>query len=254
MILLHRLTSFALAILAALGFAILIFAPEYTYISLGVFFVLIPLLLSRLLQWDVKRASFWVFFGTPLFFLLSSTFLFLFLEQTSHKVILGAVVTFGIWLYSENLFSFYHLPSSYQAYALEYLSLAIYIASAFFFTSGSYAMQLFLQLPSWVPALAVFWTVLFATIGVFWVSKVAQEISTIYAFFGALMMTEIYIVLASLPISFMSNAAIFSIFLYMFLGLSRGHVLDKLTSTVLKRYIITGFVFLIFILLSARWV
>ncbi|MFH1766543.1 MAG: hypothetical protein ABH826_00400 [Patescibacteria group bacterium] len=253
MILLHRITPFFMAAFVAAGFSILIFVPSYTTLAMILLFLLPALLFARLLTWEIKRLSFWIFLCTPMFFVLSSIFLLLFLEQTSVEIILALVVSLGVWLYAENLFSFYHLPSAYQAYALEYLSLAIYLLSSFFFTSGAFATQLFLQLPAWVPALAVFWAVLFATTGMFWVSKVAQEISTPFAFIGALILSEFYVVLTFLPTSFMSNAAIFTVLLYLFLGLSRAHVLEKLSSVVLRRYLLIGSIFLLIVLATARW-
>lgn len=254
MILLHRITSFALAALTAAGFFILIFYAELTGLAAISMLFLVPLLFARLLQWEIGRVSFWVFLGTPVFYLVSSLFFFLFLEQNAAKLLLGLAVTIGIWLYAENLFAFYHLPSAYQAYALEYLSLAIYVLSAFFFAGGAYGSQLFLQLPVWVPALAIFWTVLFATAGVFWVSKVDHETGNIFAFVGALSMTELYLVLAMLPTSFMSNAAAFAVFLYLYLGLSRAQVLEKLTPQILRRYLSIGTLLLLIIFASARWV
>lgn len=254
MILLHRISSFAQAVLVAAGFLILIFFSEYSGISVLLMLFLVPLLFARLLKWEIRRISFWIFLGTPFFYLMSSLFLFLFLEDNVSKILLGLIVTIGTWLYSENLFAFYHLPSTYQAYALEYLSLAIYVMSAFFFASGAYGSQLFLQLPVWVPALAVFWMTLASAYGVFWVSKVDPDISNIFAFVGALIMTEFYFMLAMLPTSFMSNAAAFAVFFYLFLGLSRAHLLEKLTSSVLRRYLTIGSLLLLVIFATARWV
>lgn len=254
MILLHRITSFAVALTVAIGYLLLIFRPTESVGLFSVLIVLLSLLLARLLKWEVKRFSFWVFFGTPMFFVLSSVFFFLFLEDDISKIALGLFVTFGAWLYAENIFAFYHLPSSYQPYALEYLSLVMYVASAFFFTSGSYGAQLFLLLPVWVPAIAVFWAVLFATVGVFWVSKVAQDQSVLFALSGAALLTEVYMMLALLPTSFIVNAAAFSVFLYLYLGLSRAHVLDKLSKQVLQRYLAVGAVLLLAILITAKWV
>jgi hypothetical protein len=254
MILLHRLTSFAVAAVSAAGFLLIILSPSYTWWAMLGLLALIPLLFARLLTWDFKHFSFWIFLGTPLLTLISSLFLFLFLEGGFFKWSLALVVTGALWLYAENLFSFYHLPSTYQAYSLEYLSLVLYLISAFLFTSGSYGVQIFLQLPAWVPALAVFWATLFSTIGVFWVSKVGSTVTTRFAIAGSIMLTELYLVLAMLPTSFMTNAAIFTTALYLFLGLSRAHVLDKLTSTVLKRYLITGGLLLIVVFATSRWI
>ena len=248
------MTSFAVALVVATAYLFLTYWSDGNLGLFIVFGIVLMLLLARLLKWEFKRFSFWVFFGTPVFFVLSSVFFFLFLENDLTKGLLAIFVTFGAWLYAENIFAFYHLPSAYQPYSLEYLSLVLYVASAFFFTSGSYGAQLFLLLPIWVPAIAVFWTVLAATVGVFWVSKVAQEQGILFAFSGAVLLTEIYMILAALPTSFIVNAAAFSVFLYMFLGLSRAHVLDKLTKQVLQRYLIVGTVLLVTIFLTAKWV
>ncbi len=254
MILLHRLTSFAVAAVCAAGFLLIILLPDLTWWSMLGLLILVPLLFARLLTWDFKRFSFWIFLGTPFLFLVSSLFLFLFLEGNPLKTFLAVAVTGGLWLYAENLFSFYHLPSTYQAYSLEYLSLVLYLVSAFLFTSGAYGVQIFLQLPAWVPGLAVFWATLFSTVGVFWVSKVGSEVSTRFAVAGSIILTELYLVLAMLPTSFMTNAAIFTTALYLFLGLSRAHVLDKLTGVVLKRYLITGGLLLIVVFATSRWI
>lgn len=253
MILLHRVTSFTVAIVTGVIYALLIFRPQN---STGFFIVLgalLVLLIARLLKWEFKRFSFWVFCGTPLFFFASSILFFLFLEDQLSKIILATLVTFGVWLYTENIFSFYHLPSTYQPYALEYLSLTLYIGSAFFFTSGSYAAQLFLNLPVWLPALAVFWAVLFATIGVFWVSKIPHDKTVLFGITGAVLMTELYMMLAQLPTGFIVNASVFSVFLYLYLGISRAHALDKLTKVVLNRYVSIGIFLILVIFLTAKW-
>ncbi len=253
MILLHRLTPFALALAVAVGFAALIVSPlPWLYPAIACF-ALVPLLLGRLLLWEFRRPAFWVFIGTPCLLVLSSMFFFLFLESIPAKWMLAALVTGAVGLYAENLFAFYHMPSAYQAYALEYLSLVLYVASGFFFTSGAYGSQLFLLLPVWVPALAVFVAVLFATIAVFWVSKVGFETGLVFAIAGAIVMTEIYIALAMLPTSFVTNAAAFAVFLYLFLGLSRARVLDTLTKPVLRRYLATGVFLLAVIFGTATW-
>jgi len=253
-ILLHRITPMIIAITTIASFGILIYS--HTPIGLPLLFTVLasPMLFARLLKWEWQLASFWVFLGIPLFFLVSSIFFFLFLEVEAVKIALGVFVTFGIWLFAENVFAFYHLPSTYQAYALEYLSLVLFVVSGFFFTSGAYAVQIFLQLPVWVPALAVFWVVLFSSTAVFWVSKVSSSVSNLFAFSGALLMTELYIALAMLPTSFITSAAAFSVFLYLYLGLTRVHVLEKISKKVLMRYLRTAVILLAIIFASARWI
>lgn len=254
MILLHRITSFAIAALTVIGFVLLITMPQNGILSLILMLVLVPILFARLLNFDVKRTSFWVFFGVPTFFILSSLFFYLFLEADYLRYTLGIIVSLGAWLYAENLFAFYHLPSTYQAYALEYLSLVLYVLSGFFFASGAYAVQMFLQLPIWVPALAVFWVTVFATAGVFWVSKIGTETSTRFAISGAIIMTELFLVIALLPNGFLTKAGIFAVMMYMYLGLSRLHVLESISSKSLISYLGTATLLLCAIFASATWI
>ena len=253
MILLHRLTSFVVAALVAASYILLFVkdVPALPFVFITT--VVIALLMARLLKWEGKSFSFWVFLGVPMFYYLSSLFFYLYLESAALEIILVVIVSLGIWFYLENLFTFYHLPSAYQAYALEYLTLVLYVLSTFFFASGAYAAQLFLQLPVWVPALAVFWVVLGATIAVFWVSKISTETSVRFALWGAFLLTELYVVFAQLPTSFFTNAALLSIMLYVYLGLSRAQALDKLKAEILKRYLGSAAVFTLIILVTARW-
>ena len=254
MILLHRLTPIAVAFLTLGGYLWVFYAGASALVPALVIFALIVFSLIRLLKWEWRSFSFWVFFGVPIFFFLSSFLFYVFLESDLIKALLVVSVAAGMWLYSENLFTFYYLPGSYQAYALEYLTLVLYVVSAFFFTSAAFAAQLFLQLPLWAPALAVFIVILMATIAVFWVSKVPSNTSLLFAVSGAIIMTELYVVISFFPTSFLTNAALFSIFLYLYLGLSRAHVLEKLTQTVIRRYVGIAGILLIFVILSAQWI
>ncbi|MFH1631705.1 MAG: hypothetical protein ABIA47_01610 [bacterium] len=254
MILLHRISTFALAAIIAAGFGVLIYYPDFFFHIIIIWAVVIFFLLARLLQWDFKNFSFWVFFGTPTFFLASSIFFFLFLEQEYAKFVLALIVTAGFWLYVESLFTFYHLPAAYQAYSLEYLSLVMYILSGFFFTSAAYGAQLFLQLPVWIPAIAVFLVSIFATVSVFWASKIGSRVGIRFALVVSIIISELYIALAMLPTSFLTNAAVFAIAMYLLLGLSRAHVLDKLSKRVLKHYLLIGIILLLMVFGTARWI
>jgi hypothetical protein len=167
---------------------------------------------------------------------------------------LAAVVTLGLTLYTENLFAFYHLPSSYQAYSLEFLSLMSYLVSAFFFTGSAYMAQIFLELPLWVALLATFIMVLLATAAVFWVSKIGFETGILFAFTGAVLMTQVYAALAMLPTGFVTLAAAFVVFWYVYLGLARAHVLEKLTPAVVQRYVLLGALMLVVILGTSSWI
>lgn len=253
MILFHRFTPFVILALAGIGFAMLIVNPFGLWVPAVLCFLAIPFLFGRLLLWEFRRPAFWIFLGTPCFLLIAALMFFLLLESETGSWILATVVTLLLGLYAENVFAFYHLPSNYQAYALEFLSLVCYVLSSFFFTGSAYMGQMFLELPFWIPALVVFFIVLGATSAVFWVSKIGFETGLLFAVPGSLIMTEVYIALALLPTSFVTNAAAFAVLWYLYLGVARAHVLEDLERGVLRRYAITGALLLLVIFGTARW-
>lgn len=254
MILLHRISTFLLALLTAVVFAVLIYWPNELLLAVIIGIVIIPLLFARLLKWEVKRFVFWVFLALPLLLLFSSVFFFFFLENEVLKYAVGIAVILCTWLYAESVFAFYHLPSSYQAYTLEYLSLTLSLLSAFFFASGMYAMGLFLQLSLWVPAIIMGLFSFFSTMMVLWVSKISLQRALRFSIICGICLAQTYIVLSLLPTSFVSNAAGFAVVLYLFLGLSRAQALEKLSKTVVLRYLAVAGAMLFLIFLTARWI
>jgi hypothetical protein len=252
-ILLHRVTPFGIGLTSIVSFVLLMFWPLLGIKALLPLGAILVFFLARLLLWELRRPAFWVFLGTPMMLWLSSLVFFFFLEDPFSKWIIASTVSIVMTLYAENCFTFYHMPSAYQAYALENLSMVVYVLSAFFFTSGAFGAQLFLLLPTWIPTIFVFFAVLFATTAVFWVSKIGFETGRPYAVVGAIVMAELYATLSLLPTSFVTNAALFSVLLYTFFVFARANVLERVNRRMVLQQ--SGFVVLLclLILLTARW-
>lgn len=253
MILLHRLTPFVLSGALLAGFAFVVSSSLVP--AVVCLFILAPLLLARLLLFEFRRPAFWVFLSVPLFLIASSFLFMLFLEAAQAKWLIAGVVTIAIGLYTENLFSFYHLPSTYQAYSLEYLTLVIALLGAFFYAAGANAANAFLSyyVPLWIPSVLTFLVVFALTLAMFWVSKVGFETGRRFAIAGACMFTELYVVMSFLPTSFVTNAAAFTVLLYCYLGLMRAHVLERLEMRVVRQYAFRGMALLVFVFVSAQW-
>jgi hypothetical protein len=254
-IVLHRISVYLAALGIAVSYGLLLFASPLNLpiIPVAILLGVSALLVARLLRFEVKTPAFWVFFVTLFAFVLASLLFFFFLEGPVLKYATAIYVMFFSWLFLENLFIFYYLPASYQAYALEYVSLVLFISGMYFFVSGAFAAQSFLLLPFWLPTLIVFLWTLGSSLAVFWVSKVDFESSYLYALIGALCLAELYMVQSFLPISYMTNAAVFTVIYYVFLGLARAHVINKLNRTVIRRYSSIGVIFLLLLLLTTSW-
>ncbi|HLD20506.1 MAG TPA: hypothetical protein VJB64_00240 [Patescibacteria group bacterium] len=254
MILLHRLSSFGIAFVAAVGFLLLLFSGLHPYLTIACTALLALLILGRLLSWQIRTFQFWHLLGTPLLLLLSSFGPFFLLESLISKVILSVLVIALLFLFVEHVFSFVHLPVAYQPFTLEYLSGLLHILSVFFLSVLGFGLSLFLQTPLWILSLIFFFILFFIVYGTLWAGKVDPQRAKPYAFAGAVLTTELFASLSFLPTGFYSNAAFLALGVYVFLGLSRAHALHKLSKEVLRRYLTVFIGLTILIILTSQWV
>ncbi|MBI5793673.1 hypothetical protein HZA87_01110 [Candidatus Uhrbacteria bacterium] len=237
MILLHRISSFGVALVALLSFTALLMGSSHPLLVVFVCGILTSLLMARLLGFQVRTFQFWHLLGTPLLFLLSSFGLFFLLESISVKMLLSGLVTILLLFFVEHVFNFIHLPTKYQPFTLEYLSQLFHVLSVFFLATLGFGLRLFLHTPLWLLSLAFFLVLMFIMYGTLWAGKVDALKARPYAFATALLITELFAVISFLPTGFYTNAAFLALGVYVLLGLSRADALHKLSQEVLRRYV-----------------
>lgn len=256
MILLHRLTPPAIALVTAAGFLGLLYWPGSPFWPAGLSLGLAILLWARLNEWRARSFAFWVFLGTPAVFLLAALAQFFFLENDPVKFGLLSSATVLVFLWSEHLFNYLHLPANYQAYALEHLALALNVLTVFFMSASAFGLNLFLQPNFWGLAGIVsgfFLLSMFIIYSTLWVSKVEHRQAWPYALAGAILITEFFSVLTFLPTGFYTNAAFVTVVFYVFLGLTRAFFMDKLSRTVYWRYVLVAAAIMGLVAGVARW-
>lgn len=253
-LLLHRLTPFLLGAALLGGFGVLIMMPFSSFNRVAAAaFLLVPLLLGRLLLWDVRRPGFWVFFATPMFLIISALFIFSLLVEPWEQWTLAVATAGAVGVYAECLFAFYHAPSAYQAYSLEYLTLTLLIAGFFLFTSGTFLAQFFLELPLWAAAPTVAILSVSSLFAVLWVSKAPFSAGLPFAVVGGMLLGELYLVMSLLPTTFLVNAGVFAVGYATIAGVARARVAEKLTFAVARRYAVGALVGITIFLLTATW-
>ena len=254
MILLYRITPFLMAIVSALTFAAFIFRWAHPVLVMMLGFILVLFLLARLLRFQAQSFSFWFFLGTAIIFFLS-TFSILFLFENLYASVAVAILSVVLLgLFTEFVFQYVHLPATYQPFSLEYLTLLLNLLSIFFLTCFGFAVRLLVQAPLSVLAIFFFLVSFFLVYGMLWVSKADVMQARFFAFFGAILFTELFVAISYFPTGFYTNAAFMTIFAYVFFGISRAHAIRKLSPVVVKRYLITSILLLLFIGLSSQWI
>jgi len=254
MILLHRISSVVVGTLVTIGFLAIFLHWLNPILVIVMTMLLLSLALARLVGGSVKTFEFWHLLGTPVLFVLSGFGAMLLLESFSVKIVLAVLVTALLVLFVEHVFSYVHLPVNYQPFTLEYLSQLLHILSVFFISTLGFGLSLFLQTPLWLLSPIFFGILLFIVYGTLWAGKIEASRALPYAFAGAALTTEMFMALSFLPTGFYSNAAFLALGVYVFLGLSRAHALHKLSSEVLKRYIILFFLLTFIIAATSQWV
>ncbi len=253
MILLHRITPFVLGLLLAVGMFFLVFG-KIGHVSVAIAMVVIALILfARLLRFEIRTFQFWHFLLTPVLFLIASLSLIFFLEQDFIILLVAFIALLLIVLYAEYVFQFLHLPTMYQPYSLEYVSLVLHLLTIFSLSSVGFGSMLLLQAPLSVVAIVAFFCFVFVIYGTFWVSKAHESTMKPYTLGGSILMTELFVALSVLPSSYYTNAAIMTVLFYLFIGLTRAHVLRTLSSLVIKRYVIVSGILLLATILSSQW-
>jgi len=254
MIILHKISTFLAGIIVAVGFALMIYFP---FLSLGVIpavLLLLFVLLARLNDWQIQTYRFWNFVGTPIIFAFSGLVLFLFFEGSTEKALMGLVAAFGVFLFTEHQFAYLHTPPLYKPYSLENLSLVLNVLTVFWLAAASYGLMIFLHVPLVLTGLAFFILNIFVVYNMLWISKVEHSRALAYALGGAVILTEMYLAVAYLPISFYVSATVISVFFYVYQGLCRAHLLDKLTKSIMLRYVTLGSGIVLLVLSTAKWV
>ena len=253
MILLQRLTPFVLAAALIAGMYFILFPHAHPIgIACAMSFVSF-FLFARLMRFEVRTFAFWNFVMTPVLFLIACLSMIFFLENV--VVIYGVAVTAIclLVLYAEYLFQYIHLPLAYQPYSLEYLSLLSHLLTVFFLACVGFGSILLLQTPLVLVSIPAFFMFAFVIYGTFWVSKAHESKIKPYTYGGAALLTELFLALSYLPAGFYTLAALFTILFYLFIGLTRAHVLRTLSPAVTKRYLALSACLLIATILSSQW-
>lgn len=254
MIILYRLSSFAVALISIIGFGLLIKGAVHPIIVTFATVLFCVVILARLLGWQVRTFQFWHLLGTPTLFLLAAFGNLFLLETPIVQIVLCALVTVLLFIFVEHVFSFIHLPTQYQPFTLEYLSQLLHVLSVFFLSTLGFGLLLFLQIKLWLLCILFFPFLFFIVYGTLWAGKVEARSASVYALSSAVLMTEFFAAISFLPTGFYTNAAFLALGVYVLLGLSRADALRKLSKEVVRRYVVLFIVLAGVIAATSRWV
>jgi hypothetical protein len=248
MLLLHRLTPFAIGLITACGFSAVMVMPSAFAWFFGVMFIAVAFLFARLLGFAFQERDHRELIFTPLIFLLSADFLFILFETSLPRLMAAVSTALFLFFYAEHLFRFLHLPAAYQTHGLQNTAQVMNLLTLFFVSAAAFGFPLFLHIGSLF--MVFFWLVVsfFVLQNSFWAVKIPHEKGFLYSLCGAAIFAELFGAIVYLPFTYPAAGAVMTLMAYVFLGVSRAHLLLKLTGPVMRRYVWVGALGLIVII------
>ncbi len=254
MILLHRITPFALFLVCGAAFGLAMALPARSgFAALCAGLVLALLLLVRLVGWHPRTGAFWNLTFAPWLLFASGAGLFLLLEHPAQRVLIAAVVAILLFFFAEQVFAYVHAPAVYRAYAIQHLSLGMNVLTLFFLGAFGFGVRMFLQTPLYVLTPVVFAAAAYAMYQTLWVSKMEHRRALTYGAAGGLVLAELFVALTYLPTGFAVNAVVLALAGYLFLGLSRAWFLEQAERPLVLRYVAACVLLSLAVLATAQW-
>lgn len=254
MILVTRTIPFLLGAAAAGLLSALFVWPTSIWAIVSLAALVVTLGIGRLAGFGMDLEGWWHVALTPVAFVISMALFLLFVESALLQVLIPLFGGLFVFFFSEHLFRFVHLPGLYQPYALEHTSLVLHVTTMYFLATTFFGLQIFLQAQVWLLALAFVCVSAALVYETLWVSKIRDGFALRAAGVLGLVLGEVFLAIALLPISFLVSGALMAIVFYVLLGMVRAASLQKLSAIVLRRYLISGAALLLLILLTAQWV
>lgn len=229
-------------------FEAVFFKSSLFYIALGVSDLLILLAVRMITGKKLISREFWNFSILPILFSSS-------LAAYSLLIVDHFIVHF---LFALNLlFTYLYLKNIYRGEQKEFLeNISSYgnLLTVFFCFSVIYGLESFLGLPIWQLVLCSAAAVILVIYQIFWANKIKAENVLAYVFLCGLLLTELAWAIYFLPFNFNTLGLLVAICYYLMIGFIKLSLAEKLTSRSIKLYLASGFIFLILILLTTKWV
>jgi len=190
---------------------------------------------------------------TPVFFLTSLT---IYAALSSSKLIIHGlflVIAFYLYFYLKSVYYYFINSPLYKSQTFRSLSAFGNLLIIFFSATSIYWLQSFLGLPVWLLMLCLLILVLIINYQASWINKIPIRKAFIFIMFIGLVLLEIGWSISFLPLNYKATGLILAICYYVLSGITWIFVGGTLESRATKLYLSFGFIGILLILLTARW-
>lgn len=250
----NRLLPIIVSLLIFVNSEIFFYFPKTIYV-IAVLNTLIYFFVIQQFVRASKRKENWInFLILPVLFLIGLIF---FSSMVSNKwfVQLLFVINAGFaYLYFRTVYCFLIDIKNYQADGLENISSYGNFLSFYFIASAIYGLQVFLNINIWILMIVLLLAILMIVYQVFWVNRIDVNARFFYMLIIGLALVEMAWAASFMTLSFYILGLVLAVCYYMIIGLTRFYLLNTLSRSIVRSYLIFGFSSILLVLLTSNWI
>ncbi len=228
--------------------------PRMIYVAIILLLLLFFFTARQFIAAGKKHEKWWSLIILPSLFtvgLIGYTTL-IYKPWVSQALILFNVVF--LYLYFRSLYYFVVKEELYKKGDLENFSAYGNFLSFYFIASTVFGFQIFLNISTWKLMLVIVATVALIVYQVSWANKIDKKVGAFYILISCLILTELAWSISFLTLSYYILGLILAVAYYILIGLIRFYLLGKFDKKIVKLYLIYGFLSILIVLLTARWI
>lgn len=251
--LLNRLLPLITPLSALILFEIFFFYPKMIYSVLLLASSLIFFTVWRFTRASDIDKSWWNFFILPGLMYASIIAYTVLLANKTIIQFLFLLNVILLYFYLRYVYYYLFRPAAYKPFSIENISSYGNFLTFFLISAAAYGLQSFLNLRVWLLMAMVLFAAGLIIYQIIWANKIDFKKSLPYILINCLILAELSWSLSFLPLNHNVSGLTLAICYYMLMGLSRHHLLGGLDKSKIKLYLSFGFISILIVLLTARW-
>lgn len=229
------------------------FWPRMIYVILVLALILFLFTTRQFIKASLVKDKWWDLMILPSLFLISIAF---FCTMLTNKIVIQLLFFVNLiflYLYFTAVYNQLFKKEQGKSYTIPNLASYGNFLAFYFISSSLFGLQIFLNFPVWILMIILLLVTGLIVRQVFWANKINQQIGLFYLLIITIVLIEVAWTLSFWPLSYYILGLVMSIFYYIIIGIIRFYLLHKLDGKIIKLYLIYGFLGVIVVLLTARW-
>lgn len=175
------------------------------------------------------------------------------LASSALMQLLFVINAFVLYSYFASTYRYLLKPRFFNKTSLENTSSYGNFLAVYFIASSVYGFTNFLNLSVWLLMIFFLIFILLVIYQVLWANSILSSTGLFYMLLAGLILTELAWAVSFLPLSFYVLGLMIAVFYYILIGIIKFHLLNKLNYDIIKSYLTFGFLSILIVLLTARW-